>query len=161
MSTSTACCTRVPIGTSEAVPVQKIAGLDTCKRHIPSTVPAQLFYLILQDVAGNTSSKKGVIVVYDIFGFYPQTLQGADRLAEQLNAVALVPDYLDGVYADKSWTPADTEEKKAAFGAFFANHAAPPKVIPKVQATIAEAKTKFPSVEKWAVLGLCWGGKVC
>jgi dienelactone hydrolase len=102
-----------------------------------------------------------VIVVYDIFGFYPQTLKGADRLAEQLNAVALVPDYLEGVYAEHSWIPPDTEEKKAAFGAFFANHAAPPKVVPKVQATIAEAKTKFPSVEKWAVLGLCWGGKVC
>ncbi|CRG83121.1 putative AIM2 family protein C30D10,14 [Talaromyces islandicus] len=134
MSTSTACCQRTPIGASEPVPVHKIAGLDTY-------------------VAGNISSKNGVIVVYDIFGFYPQTLKGADRLAEQLNAVALVPDYLEGVYADHSWTPPDR-------AAFFVNNAAPPKVIPKVQATIAEAKTKFPSVEKWAILGLCWGGKL-
>ncbi|KAH8704137.1 dienelactone hydrolase [Talaromyces proteolyticus] len=138
---SAACCSRTPIGASEAVPVQQIGGLDTY-------------------VAGNTSSKRGVIIIYDIFGFYSQTLQGADRLAEQLGAVALVPDFLEGVYAEHSWTPPDTEEKKAAFSSFFANTAAPPLNIPKVNAVITEAKSKFPSVEKWGVVGLCWGGKL-
>lgn len=30
---------------------------------------------------GSSSAKSGLLVVYDIFGFFPQTLQGADILA--------------------------------------------------------------------------------
>lgn len=30
---------------------------------------------------GSSSAKSGILVVYDIFGFFPQTLQGADILA--------------------------------------------------------------------------------
>lgn len=30
---------------------------------------------------GPSSTKSGLLVVYDIFGFFPQTLQGADILA--------------------------------------------------------------------------------
>jgi dienelactone hydrolase len=112
------------------------------------------------DATGNTSSKRGVVVVYDIFGFYPQTLQGADLLAQHLDAVALVPDFFEGTQADKNWLPPNTEEKKAAFGKFRATTADPAKNLDKLKAVIREAKTKYASVEKWAVLGLCWGGKV-
>lgn len=112
------------------------------------------------DVTGNASSQRGVVVVYDIFGFYPQTLQGADRLAQHLDAVALVPDLFEGTQADKSWLPPNTEEKKAAFGKFRSTTADPAKNLDKLKAVIGEAKTKYPSVQTWAVLGLCWGGKV-
>ncbi|OKL59135.1 hypothetical protein UA08_05955 [Talaromyces atroroseus] len=141
MSTAPSCCTRTPIGATEAVPVEKIASLDTY-------------------VTGNKSSKSGIILVYDIFGFYPQTLLGADKLAEQTGAVTFVPDLLDKVYAEQSWIPPDTDEKKAAFGAFFTNTAAPPLALPKLKAWLAEAKTKYPTVEKWGIAGLCWGGKL-
>lgn len=30
---------------------------------------------------GSSSAKTGILVVYDIFGFFPQTLQGADIIA--------------------------------------------------------------------------------
>jgi hypothetical protein len=55
----------------------------------------------------------------------------------------------------------DTEEKKAALGKFFAEVAAPPKNVEKLLKAVTEAKAQYPSVEKWAVIGLCWGGKVC
>lgn len=32
-------------------------------------------------VTGDKNAKTGLLVVYDIFGFFPQTLQGADILA--------------------------------------------------------------------------------
>jgi dienelactone hydrolase len=101
-----------------------------------------------------------VIVVYDIFGFYPQTLLGADRLAQHLDALTLVPDLFEGTQADRSWVPPNTPDKKEALGKFFAGVASPPKNVEKLRKMIAESKAKYPSVEKWAVLGLCWGGKV-
>lgn len=112
------------------------------------------------DVAGNTSSKTGIVVIYDIFGFYPQTLQGADLLAAQTGAVTFVPDVLENEYALQAWFPPDNEEKRNNLTTFFKETAAPPVVLPKVNAWIAEAKAKYPSVEKWGILGLCWGGKV-
>lgn len=112
------------------------------------------------DVSGNTSSKKAIVVVYDIFGFYPQTLQGADSLAAQTDAVTFVPDLLDKEYALHEWIPTDTEEKKNKLYGFFGKVAAPFLILPKLQAWMAEAKSKYPGVEKWGILGLCWGGKV-
>ncbi|EEA23084.1 conserved hypothetical protein [Talaromyces marneffei ATCC 18224] len=141
MSTAESCCTRTPIGTNQKVPVVKIANLDTY-------------------VAGNTSSKTGLVVIYDIFGFYTQTLQGADLLAAQTGAVTFVPDVLENEYALHSWLPPDTEEKRIAFEGFFKDTAAPPLVLPKVKAWLAEAKGKYPSIEKWGILGVCWGGKI-
>lgn len=114
----------------------------------------------MTDVAGSTSSKSGIVVVYDIFGFYPQTLQGADKLAEQTGAVTFVPDFLENEYADHAWFPMDTDEKKNALQGFFAKSAGPPLILPKAKAWLAEAKAKYPSVEKWGIFGLCWGGKV-
>jgi len=35
----------------------------------------------LEDVTGPTSATKGILFIYDIFGYFPQTLQGADILA--------------------------------------------------------------------------------
>lgn len=71
-----------------------------------------------------------------------------------------MPDVLENEYADVAWFPMDNEEKQNALQGFFAKTAAPPLVLPKVKAWLAEAKTKYPSVEKWGIFGLCWGGKV-
>ncbi|KAL2001667.1 hypothetical protein VTN02DRAFT_1420 [Thermoascus thermophilus] len=135
------CCTRTPVGTNQTVPVQKIGGVDVY-------------------ATGNPSSKRGVVLVYDIFGFYPQTLLGADRLSEHLDALTLVPDLFEGTQADINWLPMDTPEKQQAFQKFFSEVAAPQKNVEKLVAIVTECKKKYPNVEKWAVLGLCWGGKL-
>jgi dienelactone hydrolase len=111
------------------------------------------------DATGSTSANRGVILIYDIFGFYPQTLKGADRLAQHLDGLALVPDLLEGQTADPSWFPADTPEKQASLEAF-STVASPPANLEKLRAVVVECKSKYPTVEKWAVVGLCWGAKV-
>ena len=44
-------------------------------------------------------------------------------------------------------------------GAFFAGPAQPPKTVEATKKIMAELKQKYPSVEKWGMMGLCWGGK--
>lgn len=48
---------------------------------------------------GPSDATKGIILIYDIFGYFPQTLQGADILANgdsQQKYRVYVPDYFDG-----------------------------------------------------------------
>ena len=62
---SKACCTVPPVvsnGYKEKGSFTTIAGMKTY-------------------VTGPSSAKSAILVVYDIFGFFPQTLQGADILA--------------------------------------------------------------------------------
>lgn len=53
----------------------------------------------LLDVTGPSDATKGVLIIFDIFGYYPQTLQGADILsssdAKQKYQV-FMPDWFKG-----------------------------------------------------------------
>ncbi|KAK7962560.1 dienelactone hydrolase [Apiospora aurea] len=97
-------------------------------------------------VTGPNDASKGVLVIYDIFGYFPQTLQGADIMSSS-------DDH------QKYKVPPDTEEKQKNLGAFFGKFP-PPSVAEKVPAYMKAAKEKFPEVKEWAILGHCWGGKV-
>lgn len=107
-------------------------------------------------------------MVYDIFGFFPQTLQGADILSglhhkptESKNKFTVfMPDFFEGKPADISWYPPDNEEKGKKLGEFFNTTAAPPKTVAKVAKVVQELKQKYPDIQNWGVLGYCWGGKV-
>ncbi|KAG9666328.1 alpha/beta-hydrolase, partial [Aureobasidium melanogenum] len=113
---------------------------------------------------GPSTAKKAILVVYDIFGFSPQSLQGSDMLAygnhkEQYQV--FVPDFLLGQYADHAWFPPDTAEKGQAMGAFFQGPANPVTTVQKIPGlvkTIGESSSG--SIESWAILGKCWGGKI-
>jgi len=91
----------------------------------------------------------------------PQTLQGADRLADSLNAIVLVPDFFKGKYAQGHWfaAPPTDGEEKAAYDDFMKNAAFPNHIssLLKLEQT---AKEKFPEAKLWGAFGLCWGGKV-
>jgi hypothetical protein len=43
---------------------------------------------------------------------------------------------------------------------FFADKANPVDSLNKLLTVMKETKLLYPNVEKWAILGLCWGGKV-
>ena len=90
----------------------------------------------------------------------PPTLQGADRLAESLDAVVLVPDFFKGEPLNLGVVPSDTAEKKTIIQKFMAEKANPFEVFPSLVQTATEAKEKYPNVQGWGVFGLCWGGKV-
>lgn len=55
--------------------------------------------ITLLDVTGPSDATKGVLIIFDIFGYYPQTLQGADILsssdAKQKYQV-FMPDWFKG-----------------------------------------------------------------
>lgn len=117
------------------------------------------------DKTGPPSAKKAILIVYDIFGFSPQSLQGADLLAygnEREQYQVYVPDLLLGQYAQHAWFPADTAEKSQAMNAFFQGPANPTVAVERIP-TIVQVITKQSSniIEDWAIVGKCWGGKVC
>ena len=72
-----------------------------------------------------------------------------------------MPDFLQGEYADHSWFPTDTDEKKAKLGAFFGGAGAPPKTVARVPATLdALNAAAGGSITQWGIVGYCWGGKI-
>lgn len=120
--------------------------------------------LIPSDVTGPSSATSAIFIVYDIFGYSPQVLQGADILAhaddEHHQYQVYIPDFFEGKPADHSWYPPDTKEKGEKLGAFFQGPAAPPKNAEKVPELVTAIKKYSPKIEKLGVLGMCWGGKV-
>lgn len=111
---------------------------------------------------GSKDAKLGILVVYDIFGFFNQTLQGADILAytdKDRQYQVFMPDFLEGNPADVSWYPPDNKEKEEKLGKFFQTTAAPPKTLPRIP-KIADELSKSRGIEKWAIIGYCWGGKL-
>lgn len=112
-------------------------------------------------VVGNVAKATiAVVDVYDIFGLANQTLQGADALATALDAIVLVPDFLEGEYAKPEYFGELTPEKQAIKDAFMARVRDYPKFLGKLSAVVEDGKTKFPTVTSWGGIGLCWGGKV-
>ncbi|EPS36935.1 hypothetical protein H072_9518 [Dactylellina haptotyla CBS 200.50] len=110
--------------------------------------------------APNPTPTSGVLFIYDIFGYYKQTLQGADIIAiTDPGNVVIMPDFFFGKPYPLEKFPAKTEEDKAAFGSFFSNEAAFPKTTETALKVLAGLKEKYPDVKKWGVFGLCWGGK--
>lgn len=114
-------------------------------------------------VTGPETATKAILLVYDIFGFFDQTIQGADILAnsaEQKYKV-FIPDFFEGSPADISWYPPTTDEHKKLLGEFFSTKAAPPNSLPKIPKIVEEANGLAPGGSyDWSILGFCWGGKI-
>ncbi|KAI2694763.1 hypothetical protein CBS147372_9602 [Penicillium roqueforti] len=111
-------------------------------------------------VTGPSNATIGLLGVYDIFGLAIQTLQGADRLASQLDATVLIPDFFHGDAVQPAWFPPDTDEKKGLVTKFMSEKAAFPQNVEALKAMMTASKIKFSNVEKWGAYGLCWGGKL-
>ncbi|GFP57069.1 hypothetical protein ACSS6W_004368 [Trichoderma asperelloides] len=141
---SEACCKLAPV-TADYTPkgkYEKIAGINT--------------YIV-----GSEDATKGIVDIYDIFGIWPQTIQGADRLSAQSGALVLVPDLFDGSGLDINVIPNDTEEKTKKVHEFLATKANPEANVAKILALRKELTEKYPAIEgHWGLFGLCWGGKL-
>jgi len=100
-----------------------------------------------------------LVTVYDIFGFKPQTQQGADILASQLKAQVFMPDFFEPSppFPGEKFPP-QTDEAKQELQDFFGGPASPPKSVSKL---LDFAKTlKGDGFKFVGALGFCWGGKV-
>ncbi|GFP59349.1 uncharacterized AIM2 family protein C30D10.14 [Trichoderma asperellum] len=113
-------------------------------------------------VTGPADATKAIVVVYDIFGYFDQTVQGADILAfsdDHQKYKVFMPDWFKGKPCPIEYYPPDTPEKQKALGEFFATFP-PPKIAGYVPEYVDAVKAHSPSVSKLAMLGYCWGGKV-
>ncbi|KAG0157351.1 hypothetical protein PDIDSM_4536 [Penicillium digitatum] len=97
-------------------------------------------------VTGPESATKAILVVYDIFGFFDQTIQGADILATSTDQKyrVFIPDFFEGSPADISWYPPTTQEHKEKLGNFFSTKAVPPKTLSKIPSIVAEGNKLAP-----------------
>lgn len=145
--TSKACCTIPPV----------VSDTDNYKTQGSYTRISSL----LTYTTGPTTSKTGVLVIYDIFGMhFPQTLQGSDIIASSGHLVVM-PDLFDGAPMDIANFPPNTPEKQQKLKAFFGGIANPGPMVQKIRSEVVPAvKEAYPGVERWAVVGYCWGGKI-
>lgn len=111
---------------------------------------------------GPDNATRGIVIIYDIFGYFDQTIQGADILSTSdahHTYKVVIPDWFKGNPSPIEWYPPNTEEKQKNLGAWFAKN--PPngvaEALPKY---VAALSSKYPSVKSWGVLGFCFGGKV-
>jgi hypothetical protein len=134
-----ACCSIPPVA-SDYTPkgaFRTYAGID--KVYVTGTKGAHAF-----------------VCVYDIFGFKPQTQQGADMLADALGAEVYMPDF----FAPAAPWPTDefppkTNEQSEALQAFFGGPASPSDGAVKLR-LLAEA-LKADGAVKVGAFGFCWG----
>ncbi|KAJ9125982.1 hypothetical protein QFC24_002254 [Naganishia onofrii] len=105
------------------------------------------------------SKTHALICIYDIFGFWPQTEQGADILSSTLNGTKVVmPDFLKGKPWPVDQFPPKTDEQKEKLQQFFGTTANPQE---RLKETVAVAKSlKEQGYTSIGLYGFCWGGKV-
>ncbi|KAI0076229.1 hypothetical protein K474DRAFT_1691426 [Panus rudis PR-1116 ss-1] len=106
-----------------------------------------------------TLGDTAIVCVYDIFGFKPQTQQGADIIADNLKVQVLMPDFFEN---GEAWPvdkfPPKTDEEKQKLQQFFGGIASPPDNKNKL---INFGKAlKNDGAKFIGVYGFCWGGKV-
>jgi dienelactone hydrolase len=88
-----------------------------------------------------------------------QTLQGADRLAAHTGLLVIQPDFFKGSTPNSAWFPMDSDEKKAAFGAWRKDHADPDEAVKALLEVRKAVGERWPAVDEHVgVFGLCWGG---
>jgi len=114
-------------------------------------------------VTGPANASKALLYIYDIFGYFPQSLQGADILStsdKDHQYQVFMPDFFEGKPADISWYPPDNKEKEEALGNFFQTTGAPPTTAKKVPGLLKEFEKFNSNIKTWGVVGFCWGGKI-
>lgn len=120
-NTNKACCSIPPVQ-SEYKPkgsYQKVGSFE--KAYVVSTFsPLRAILLIRHSSQIGDSKTHALICIYDIFGFWPQTEQGADILSSTLSGTKVVmPDFLQGNPWPVDQFPPKTDEQKEKLQQFF------------------------------------------
>lgn len=106
-------------------------------------------------VTGPEGTSRALIAVFDIFGFWPQTQQGADILADTLKVKVYMPDFFQpsSPFSLNDYPP-NTDEQKAKYQAFFGGPAKIDKAVENVKNVGKVLKAEGSTV---GVYGYCWG----
>lgn len=108
-------------------------------------------------VVGPEDAKRAIVAIYDVFGFWTTTLQGADMIAHSTKMKVIVPDLFRGKPLGAGIFPLDSQEKVDRLNQFMAEEGNPEKRAEDLRA-IAKALRK-QGVTALGVYGLCWGSK--
>ncbi|KAG8854004.1 hypothetical protein FRB96_007867 [Tulasnella sp. 330] len=107
---------------------------------------------------GPTNTGRTILVFYDIFSFFPQTMQGADIIASSTKSLVLMPDFFRGETLDISVYPPKNDDDRKKVAAFLSTWPNPndrmADVVTVVEALKKDGRTKL------GVMGFCWGGKI-
>ncbi|KIO16485.1 hypothetical protein M407DRAFT_188322 [Tulasnella calospora MUT 4182] len=149
---SHACCTIPPVVTDTESYKPKgsyVSFEHTDKDKFPEDPITRAY------VTGPTDTGKTIIVIFDIFGYYNQTVQGADILAETVKAKVIMPDFFRDEPMDLKLYPPTTDEAKQKIGEFF-----------RVQGHFGNRTAEILDIakglrnsgtEKLGLVGYCWG----
>jgi len=115
----------------------------------------------ITDVTGSNTAKRGIFVVYDVFGLYIQTLRGADILASDFAAdpdgagdfKVFMPVFFGENPADLANYPPKTPPQFKAITEFMTGPAEPDRTVPLVFPLLEAMKKGNPQIESWAILG--------
>lgn len=102
----------------------------------------------------NTTPKKAILFLTDIFGIFPNAQLLADEFANS-GYLTVIPDLFQG----DQISVADMESGKADLGAWLPKHQTG-AVDPVIEKTIKYMRETL-GVEKIGAVGYCFGGKVC
>lgn len=144
---SEACCRIPPVVSKGYEPKGKYIELDGMKTY----------------VTGPSKATTALFLVFDIFGYFPQTIQGADILAhsdKEHQYQVFMPDFFKDEPLSIDDFPPDTDEKKARLGKFFKEKASPPDTVSKIPSLVKAAEKYNSAITTWGVMGYCWGGKI-
>ncbi|KAF2425266.1 hypothetical protein EJ08DRAFT_689420 [Tothia fuscella] len=114
---------------------------------------------------GSEDASQAILLIYDVFGMFPQTIRGADILAAKTAEVSgkktkvFMPDFFPEP-ADITQYPPDTPEKVEYINNFFNQHASPKTIIPKIPGLMKSMAEKTSTIQSWGIHGHCWGGKI-
>lgn len=104
------------------------------------------------------------MVIYDIFGFTTQTLQGADIIGNSdLAPLIVVPDMFNGTPINPEWIANKTEANRQHVKDFISLHACPDPALEKIRSNdgiFCALQVQYPDVTAWGAMGFCWGGKI-
>ena len=109
--------------------------------------------------AGPAEATKAIFMIYDIFGYSSQILEGADKLAEHYRI--FMPDFFEGKPAPMDWMPMDGGvPDEAKMDDFCNGPGETQQTLRKLESLVTTFQELHPEIKAWGLLGYCWGGYV-
>ncbi|KAF2171877.1 hypothetical protein M409DRAFT_18109 [Zasmidium cellare ATCC 36951] len=115
--------------------------------------------------SGLETATKALFIIYDVFGYSYQILQGADFLASQGYKV-FMPDFFGENPAPMTWMPMPDASGKEppvndkALDDFCEGPGNTEQTVEKVLRLRQRLQADDSRIQQWGLLGYCWGGYV-
>ncbi|OGM40597.1 dienelactone hydrolase [Aspergillus bombycis] len=143
----------IPQGYTTKGAYKEVAGLNTCKSHTDPQEKQALTFLRCYWPTGCVHGACSPL--RHLWHGHPDPAGGGPS-SYKIEFLSPGARFFEGNFAQAEWFPTDTEEKKNAIASFVSNEASIPRNVDTLLEITKRYNTLFPSVSKWAALGLCW-----